>query len=44
MHKFWDEVAKKYNLEYSTTYGVFDGIDAYQNGYYPEIKPTFFEQ
>ena len=44
MHKFWDDVAKKYNLEYSTTYGVFDGIDAYQNGYYPEIKPAFFEQ
>ena len=35
MHTYWDNIAKKYNLEYKTTYGVYDGVDVYENGYYP---------
>lgn len=38
MHKFWDGVAKKYNLEYKTTYGFYDGIDAYEKSYNPELE------
>ena len=38
MHRFWNNVAKKYNCEYYTTFGVYDGKDAYIDKYYPETK------
>ena len=38
MHRFWDGIAKRYRLEYKTTYGTFDGIDAYEKSYYPEFE------
>ena len=46
MHQFWANIAKKYNLEYSTTFGEFNGYDAYKNGYYPndKIVPESFKK
>lgn len=41
MHAFWKEIADKYNLEYYTNFGVFEGIDAYENYYYPELLVPF---
>ena len=38
MHRFWKEVADKYNLEYYTNYGVHDGVDVYLDYYYPELS------
>ena len=37
MHRFWKEVADEYNLEYYTNYGVYEGVDAYSEYYYPEL-------
>ena len=37
MHAFWKRVADKYNLEYYTNFGVFEGIDAYEDYYYPDL-------
>ena len=39
MHAFWQDMANKYNFEYYTNYGTFDGIDAYRDYYYPEMEP-----
>ena len=38
LHAFWKNVADKYNLEYYTNFGVYDGVDAYIDYYYPEQK------
>ena len=39
IHVFWKEVADKYNFEYYTTFGVYDGVDAYIDYYYPDLDP-----
>ena len=38
MHRFWNNVAKEHGLEYYTTYGIYEGKDAYIDKYYPETK------
>lgn len=38
VHRFWKKMADKYNFEYFTTYGTFDGIDVYKNSFYPEYE------
>ena len=39
MHAFWKRVADKYNFEYYTNFGVYEGVDAYLDYYYPNSRP-----
>ena len=34
LHYFFNELAKKYNITYKTTFGVFNDQDVYSNGYF----------
>ena len=39
IHAFWKDLGDKYNFEYYTNFGVYDGIDAYSDYYYPDLIP-----